>query len=523
MNTLQQIMGSYQRVNRYEVTKKMVEKWRPSGLLEGIEDETKLHNMAILLDNQAKQLLAEASTTSGGTASTEAWSNVALPLIRRTFAKVVAQDLMSVQPMSMPSGLVFWLYFQFGTGKPTNTAIYTSGESIHGDVSSSATIDGNLYNWDYSYTRNYISASTVTATMTTASFADINYDYTLSASYAAAPENFHKVQIAQSALTGVEPEAVDAIRLTDAGSVVYQWPKYATKDATNLYFIMSGSDSASVATVEYLKKTSQDARGDFESGQTGVGAIPQINIQMKNSPIVADTRKLKASWTPEIAQDLAAYHSVDAEAELTNILSEYMAMEIDMELLQMLLNNARVTNWWSAKAGADLDSTTGAYVSGAPTFYGTRMEWYQTLIQKITKVSNDIHKRTLRGGANWIVVGTTVATILESMKPAFIADGSGVESTEYAMGLTRVGTLDGRWKVYKNPYFRDDMILMGYRGGSFLETGAVYAPYIPIITTPLVYNYTDFTPHKGIMTRYAKKLVRPEFYGVIKLRDMHLI
>lgn len=151
------------------------------------------------------------------------------------------------------------------------------------------------------------------------------------------------------------------------------------------------------------------------------------------------------------------------------------------------------------------------------------MEWYQTLIKKITKVSNMIHQRTLRGGANWIVVGTTIATILESMKPGFVDDTADVESTEYAMGLQRIGTLNNRWKVYKNPYFRNDAILLGFRGSSFLETGAVYAPYIPLIQTPLVYDPNDFTPRKGIMTRYSKKMLRPEFYGKIIVRDLNLV
>jgi hypothetical protein len=277
LNNLQAIMGEYKTPNRYEQTKKLVDRWMPSGLLEGLQsDEKKLHVMAQLLDNQAKQLLAEASTTST-TANTEAWSNVALPLIRRTFAKVVAQDLMSVQPLSQASGLVFWLYFQFGTSKPTNTNIYTSGDSIHGDVSSSTAISGNLYDWQYTYTRNYISASSVSATMTSASWADVNYTGSLSASFVATPNVWKKVTIANSALSGVEPEVVDAIRLTDS-NVIAQYPQFAKKSGTNVVLIVSGSHDATISTVEYIKKTTQDARGDFEAGQTGVGAIPEINI-----------------------------------------------------------------------------------------------------------------------------------------------------------------------------------------------------------------------------------------------------
>lgn len=525
---VEKLMTQYRQLNRYEEGKKLVSKWEPTGLLEGIDDEFKKHGMALLLENQAKRLIDESSKTSTAS-STEGWSDVALPLVRRTFAKIVAQDLMSVQPMSMPSGLVFWLYFDYGTSKPTNLGIFTSGTSVYGNVSSSAVTGedmGPLYAWDYTFTKNYISASTVVpTTLTSASWADFNYNDTISASLSAYPKEYKKFKIAWSGLSGADKEAAKAITLISGSVYNTIYRKYTTADDTYVYVIVSSSDahSETIPTVEYLKQTTQDNRGDFESGQTGVGAIPEINIRMESEAITATTRKLKAIWTPEIAQDLNAYHSVDAEAELTNVLSEYIAMEIDMELIDMLWQDALVKDFWSTKVGNFLDSSTGAPISGAPVFYGTEMEWYQTLIKKITKVSNEIHKRTLRGGANWIVVGTTVATILESMKPGFVDDSADIESTEYAMGLQRIGTLNNRWKVYKNPYFRDDAILLGFRGNSFLETGAVYAPYIPLIQTPLVYDPDDFTPRKGIMTRYSKKMLRPEFYGKIIVRDLNLV
>lgn len=520
------LMSEYKQVNKLEEGRKLVDKWSAVGLLEGLDtaDEFKLIGMARLLENQAKRIIDETSNT-GTTANAEAWSDVALPLVRRTFGKIVAQDLMSVQPMSLPSGLVFWLYFNFGTGKPTNSALYTSGVQMHGNVSSSTisgSAMGNLYDWNYSYTKNYVSASSVTVTSATASWSDFHFDSDLSASISAAPGNFKKYTMAWSALTRPDKEAVKAITVSDtAVPTLYQ--RFFTQDATNAYLIGSGAVDASLSTVEYLQQTTQDWRGDFEAGQSGIGAIPEVDVALRSEAISVNTRKLKAVWTPEIAQDLNAYQSIDAEAELTNVISEFMAMEIDMELLDMLWSNALITDFWSAKVGAYCDSLTGAYVSNAPVFYGTQMEWYQTLIQKLTKVSNEIHKRTLRGGANWIVVGTTIATILESMKPGFIADTQSSESTEYAMGLERVGTLNQKWTVYKNPYFDEHAILMGFRGGSFLETGAAYLPYIPLISTPLLYDPDDFTPRKGIMTRYAKKLLRAEFYGKIIVRDLNLV
>ena len=251
--------------------------------------------------------------------------------------------------------------------------------------------------------------------------------------------------------------------------------------------------------------------------------IPQVDIQLNSRAIVAKTRKLKAVWTPELAQDLNAYHSVDAEAELTSMLSEYISMEIDLEILDMLINDATTTDFWSAVVGEDYDSSanngTGGFVNNSSNAYAyTRYEWFQTLIGKIQKVSNEIHRLTLRGGANFVVCGPKIATILESI-PGYAANTDGNKS-QFAMGVSQVGALQSRFQVYKSPYMSENTILLGFRGSNFLETGAVYAPYVPLIMTPLVYDPSDFTPRKGVMTRYAKKMVRPEFYGKIFVKGL---
>jgi hypothetical protein len=245
---------------------------------------------------------------------------------------------------------------------------------------------------------------------------------------------------------------------------------------------------------------------------------------------------LKAQWTPEFAQDLNAYHSIDAEAELTSILSEYISMEIDLEILDMLITNADTVEGWSAKVATDVtmtgltdpNSTAGgteqATLSAANNnlgVYYTKMSWFQTLGVKLQSVSNTIHQKTLRGGANFMVISPKVSTILESI-PGFAADSSGDEQ-KYAMGVQKVGAINSRYTVYKNPYMTENTILMGYKGSQFLETGAVFAPYIPLIMTPLVYDPVSFTPRKGIMTRYAKKMVRPDFYGKVLIHNLDLI
>lgn len=517
---LQKLMEDYKQYNKYEETKEIVEKWDKTGILQGLDSEIERHTMATLIENQAKRLIDETSRTQT-TANKESWSDIALPLVRRTFGKVVAQDLMSVQPMSMPSGLVFWLDFKFGTDKPTNESIYTDGDIIHGDVTSSADISGNVYDWDYSFTKNYVSASSVTCAMTSASFSDFNYSSDLSSSFAANGDHYRKVTVAKSELSNLDADACSAFTV-DSPAVDITYRDYTKFDATNVYFYVSGSHTGSLDNVEYVKATTPTDRGDFEAGQTGVGDIPEFNIDMRQKSISPETRKLKAQWTPEIAQDLSAYHSVDAEAELTNVMSDYMALEIDMELINMIYHNVLIEEFWSAKINKFVDSD-GAYISNAGTFTGTQQEWYQTLIQKIRKVSNAIHKRTLLGGANWLIVGTDVATILESMHSGFISFKGDEGFVKYNLGIEKIGSLANEFDVYKNPYFRNDTILLGFRGGSFLQTGAVYAPYIPIMATPTVLDPDDFTPRKAIYTRSAKELVRPQFYGKITCRDLNVI
>jgi hypothetical protein len=222
---------------------------------------------------------------------------------------------------------------------------------------------------------------------------------------------------------------------------------------------------------------------------------------------------LKAVWSPELAQDLNAYHSVDAEAELTAMLSDYISTEIDLEILDMLISSATTTEFYSAEVGKVWNGS--AFVT-SPTLAGqawTTMTWFQTLGQKMQKVSNRIHQLTMRGGANFAVVSPTVATILETI-PGFMAATDG-DKMEFAGGVTKVGSFQNRYTIYKNPYMTENVMLMGFRGTNFLETGAVYAPYIPLIMTPLVYDPNNFTPRRGVMTRYAKKIVRPEFFGKI--------
>jgi hypothetical protein len=270
----------------------------------------------------------------------------------------------------------------------------------------------------------------------------------------------------------------------------------------------------------------------FESNFDGASPspeIPEIDIKVEALPVVAQTRKLRARWSPELAQDLNAYHSLDAEVELTQILSEQIALEIDREVLNDLLTQASAANYyWSRAPGKFLNKETGIQATqsqGAPAFTGTVREWYETLVETIIDVANQIHRKTLRGSANFIVVGPDVATILEASvlyKPAYNLDGDG-QVSGMVIGAEKVGTLSNRFTVYKDPYFPRNKVLVGYKGGSYLETGYVYAPYVPLIVTPTIFAPEDFTPRKGVMTRYGKKMVRSDFYGTVTCADMNII
>jgi hypothetical protein len=567
---------------------KLAGKWSKTGLLEGLVEVDK-NNMSLLLENQAKQLVTESnqitsnsSFVSNGTG--ENWAGIALPLVRKVFGTIVAKEFVSVQPMNMPSGLVFFLDFQYGNTKTP----FTEGQSLYGTRNtasqfpfSTPAAEGGLYGGPegrFTYATNQFSASLLltgstsgaalptvaagTGTVVTASWSELNFDSTYSASVAA--NQIYKVTVTTaSILSGFDQDAVRGFVLNypsasfSSASLLSAFTTYTYSgpQAGTISFFYTGSTGLTAAalsasaTVLYQKAGNADGiptfsggnnfsgsgRGDFEaSGSFSVPnaassaqiVIPEINVRMQSQAITAKTKKLKAVWTPEFAQDLAAYQNIDAEAELTNIMSEYISMEIDLEILDMLIEDAAAaTEYWSATNNTVYNPSSNTFAAAANTqaFYNTQGQWFQTLGTKIQKVSNKIHQLTLRGGASFLVTSPTIATILESI-PGFASTSNGeADQMEYAFGVQKIGTVNGRYKVYKNPYLTENLILMGYRGSQFLETGAVFAPYIPLIMTPLVYDPDTFTPRKGLLTRYAKKMLRPEFYGKIYVNGLNTI
>jgi len=529
---------------QFTVAQKLSKKWAKSGLLEGLENQDK-STMSIILENQAKQLVVESSQTGGGitnganfTAGTgEQWAGVALPLVRKIFGQIAAKEFVSVQPMNLPAGLVFYLDFQYGNTKDP----FTAGQSLYGTNTANFgnAAAGALYGVGrFGYSTNQFSASSGAATVASASSAEIDFNSDYTSSLAA--NEIKKVTFNTSSLANFDANAVRSFIIV-SGSVTAanNLQQFAYTSGGTISFFVSGSSTqvsqSSAFTVEYTKATDFNVRGDFEDRTATQGfsvpnaasatsiVIPEINVQMKSQTISAKTRKLKAQWTPEFAQDLNAYHSLDAEAELTGLLSEYISLEIDLEVMDMLISNAPTIEYWSAKVGDQINAAKTAFTSNTTGVYYNQMTWFQTIGIKLQKVSNIIHQRTLRGGANFMVVSPAVATILESI-PGFAADTDGAADTmKYAFGVQKVGALNSRYKVYKNPYMTENVILLGFRGTQFLEAGAVYSPYVPLIMTPLVYDPATFTPRKGIMTRYAMTMIRPEFYGLVVVSDLQIV
>ena len=517
-----------------EETRGLKSKWENTGLLEGLKERDS-HQMAVLLENQAKQLLDEANSTSAGSGNEE-WSGVALPLVRRIFGEISAKEFVSVQPMNLPSGLIFYLDFKYNNGQ-FGGANY-SGSSIYGgdgsDLGSTNVAKNGLYGdgrFGYTQPDNNKFIAKADATVASASvYDDLNYDGRFTASVAAG--NIFKVTIAKSDIdSSADNDGIRSFTLTtNSGSFIDENLSAFNKvDGANYVFFYSGSEKVQDVEVNYSKLNSAGDRGDFEdrdailntSGSSGTALdIPEIDLELKSEAIVAKTRKLKAVWTPELAQDLNAYHSIDAEAELTSMLSEYISLEIDLEILDMIRQGALTNEKWSAKVGSEWDGSSFQMSAFTGQAY-TKNTWFSTLGTKINKVSNKIHQLTLRGGANFIVASPDVCTILESI-PQFSVN-AGKDSMEFAAGVTAIGALSNRYTVYKNPYMVSNQLLLGYKGNNFLESGAVYAPYVPLIMTPLVYDPSNFTPRRGVMTRYAKKMVRPEFYGTIDIADMDQI
>jgi hypothetical protein len=564
----------------------LVSKWEKTGLLEGLTEERARHGMARLLENQAKELLRESSTMAAG--DVEGFAAVAFPIVRRVFAGLIANDLVSVQPMSLPSGLIFFLDFNVSStagsgprlGMEAGDSLYGGGvlgQQITGGVSlTGANAEKGFYNLNNGYTSPTGSHSAALTLVASGTFgagatsgggayldqwvrydADFTSGTTNLAVFSTPLSSFSQLNLKDLVtitLNGSIPNVTGSAnrtrlvrRLTQLGDGSTTLGGSATSKA-NAYLVFASLDgTATVAniltdmvlsgttTISYAQ--TDDFSGTPAAGTTNaLGAvvgtdawglegntnIPEIDIKVDSVSVTAVTKKMKAKWSPELGQDLNAYHNLDAEVELTSILSEQIGLEIDREILEDLVKGATAgTFYWSRSPGLFVNKLTGLEVGAsakAPDFTGNVSMWYETLIETINDVSAQIHRKTLRGGANFLVVNPEVASILE-MTAGFKARIA-VDDDKGEVGVVNVGSISKKWDVYVDPYFLRNVILVGRKGSSFLESGFVYAPYVPLQVTPTIFGIEDFVPRKGVMTRYAKKMIRPDFYGLVIIRGM---
>ena len=550
----------------------LLNKWEGTGLLEGLNNDVTKNNMARLLENQAKELLREASTMAAG--DVEGFSAVAFPIVRRVFGELIANELVSVQPMSLPSGLIFFLDFTANTeklGYDAGSSLFGGGvvaSQITGGVDLGSTYPGiNAETGPYSLNNGYAAPTASAAGLTITAVASGNYgagisESTMGAGDTTDPAELDKllrydVDIASGSNVAVASVTVAAlssagvnmdnlVALSSGGlsneTLVRRLTRIDPDDRSRVLLTVVPTSNATARTPAQLTTaitavTELDApivdtfsAADATGGVKGASPwalennteIPEIDIKVDSVAITANTKKLKAKWSPELGQDLNAYHNLNAEVELTSILSEQIALEIDQEILNDLINGAAEgagVRYWSRAAGKFVNRVTGVEVgaSGAPDFTGTVSEWYETLLETINDVSAEIHRRTVRGGANFIVCSPEVANILEftaGFRANVTVDANGTA------GAMNVGSISKKLDVYVDPYFPRNVILVGRRGNSFLESGYVYAPYVPLQVTPTIFGTEDFVPRKGVMTRYGKKMVRPDMYGLVICQDL---
>ena len=607
MSVLQKLTEGIVNRNLQKEGAALMDKWEKTGLLEGLDGRTK-DTMSVLLENQAKELLREASSMAAG--DVEGFAAVAFPIVRRVFGGLIANDLVSVQPMSLPSGLIFFLDFTYeglSGGVDADDSIYGGGvvgQELTGGVTDITEDGGGFYNLANFYssptgslgltevgstavgsiaagqvcdivTGAALGTGTAVSALTEGQKKAIRYDpdilggtqSDLVGCIVARTTKANVDTMNKDALGSLElfnGNAVDALgsftivrRLTHfgyknaSGELVANTDDNVAQPWISLYIVGATGGTPEIAAGSPLLKFA--LKDDFIAG-SGLGSvvgdpvwgleepqgatgnsgdtttkneIPEIDIKVDSVAITAVTKKLKAKWSPELGQDLQAYHNLDAEVELTSILSEQIALEIDREILNDLVQGATAgTYHWSRRPGRFLDRASGSAISDysnesllGADFTGTVSEWYETLVETINDVSAQIHRKTLRGGANFLVCSPETANILE-FTSGFRANITH-DDDKGSVGAVRAGNLSRKWDVYVDPYFLRNVVLVGRKGGSFLESGYVYAPYVPLQVTPTIFGTEDFVPRKGVMTRYGKKMVRPDLYGLVVIQDFN--
>ena len=552
-----------------------VNKWESLGFLEGLEGHIR-ENIALLYENQASVLINEADThgtsTQGG-GSTGHFETVVFPIVRRVFSKLLANDIVSVQALNLPIGKLFFFV------PKVSDRIVDGDVSKHGDIYVSTcvqtangcdlpTFDSCFKNmYDRFYNDGMFDQSKGKITLIAADSTCVTWTACTNGMEfgpgqgPAATDGSLRHQIIEvtgfnpsgaGSLTGPDGNLMDTesflaslnvvadVDIVDpAGKVILavgdsipfrlmtqkygkgivdygdictaEGKLYIELDLTHPTCVECGTNTfdgyigadytgttCDLVNYAIVYNSYSDLEGESEMGE--------VSFELQSVTVSVTERKLRATWTPELAQDVSAFHNIDAEAELTALLSEQVAAEIDREILIDLRKGAAWQLRWDYNGWKRLPNNNGY----------TQKDWNQTLMTAVNQLSAQIHKATLRGGANFVVVSSEVSAVFDDLE-YFHVSNAAPEQDQYNMGIERVGSLSGRYTVYRDPYAPAYSIIIGHKGKSLLDTGYIYAPYVPMQLTPTMYNPFNFVPVKGIMTRYAKKMVNNRFYGHIRV------
>lgn len=585
-----------------EIRERIAKKWEATTLLEGLEGNVK-ENMALLFENQAKEVLREATSA----ASSGSFETVVFPIVRRVFARLLANDIVSVQAMNLPSGLLFYMEPKISErewssdkladgvtakhsglmgynrtdrkkfdeeGKTTSVPrFYLPDEALQGAETENmkpkvtkfqekALYDLFYNDFLYDHSRGKITIKVGTAEVVGWNDKGALVTKAEGAKIAKYSDGSYRnvilkisgfEQVGKGRLVGPDGNEMDSETFLASLRVVAKEEGGIGTGSDFATFAPNESILFRVVTQKYGKSLVAydnicDSKGDIyidvdlakpvsKQGATidgfiGVEAEPtaadfvvawcqydsleletemgEVTFDLQKVAVTVSPRRLRATWSPEMAQDVNAYHNIDAEAELTALLSETIAAETDREILRDL----RVVGPWTLR----WDYNGWVRRAGFSTNY-TQKDWNQMLMTAINQISAQIQKATLQGSANFIVVSTEVSAVLNDLEYFHVTDAS-AEQNQYAMGIEKIGALMNRYQVYVDPYAPAGKVIVGHKGKTLLDTGYIYAPYIPMQLTPVIVNPENFAPIRGILTRYAKKCVNNRFYGRVDVSGL---
>lgn len=472
--------------------RELTAQWSPTGLLEGIQDDYTRSCTAVLLENQ--RLMNEIATDTSDIAQ---FKKISIPLVRRIYPQLIANKIVSVQPLLGPTGLVFYLRFRMGTDKGATRGATNSSGYPGDDANSLQQLASGDANLDVYYSHQLVNqetTSTDNGADLVSRFSPLEHTPVIPGSVSGtvyldgtAQQTFTVSEAGVFSFNTIDPTASILAQTSGSsidyttGEIVIDWSAAA-----------AGSDNYLIVNYEYNMECNQD--------------LPEINLVVESELIGAKTRKLKAVWSYEAQQDLRSQHNLDAEAELTAVLAQEINLEIDREILNDLRNNAGTVASW------DYNTALG----------DTIKEKYESLYVKMSEVSAVIHRKTLRGGANWIVTSPEVASMFETATAGYAPGQS--DTFTNSLGVQYVGTVNSKWRLYKDPLFKTNQILMGYKGESYMDSGYFFCPYVPLTQTPVVLDTESFCPRKGLLTRYGKKMLREgaKFYARVSVANFVL-